>query len=317
MDAEVIVDLLKDDNIKSLLLKDKDEIKIQRAILRSYDIVDVIAGFEREESARILESLKEKGLVKKVKMGNYVVCPYCKSINIHESYLCPFCKSDNLEKIYMVQHLECGQTFSTNDLHIDTCPRCGGKINGLSDIRLIGGLFKCLDCGEYFELPEIKYKCMDCQMEFSVKEAMIKSIESYELTPDAKIVLRIMQGYKVIAKILEELGFEIDIPGVIKGESGIIHEFPLVVRSNVDGKIYTIDVTGLYEEFTPEYILKIFPKIVDTPDAKHFMIVSKKYNNTNVIKLLPKRSNFEVIEAEDIEEAGEKIKIVLREGISS
>ena len=308
MDPEKVVRLLKMDHIWKLVnsFASPKEILIGTRVHRVFDVFPYIEGISDEDTKDIIETLMREEALEVVEHSNTPSCPYCTSVNLVEHFRCPYCRTTNIKKVYMIQHIECGKSFTADKFKLDSCPRCGSVIKNIDDVKIIGGLFHCNECGETFETPDIRYKCLNCGYEFGIREANVKKIYRYRIKGESLKTMEAIYGYKLIHDKLSELGFKVEIAGTLNGLSGIKHEFPLVLR--YDEKIYTIDITGLMTSLTDEYLFKLYMIASDTPNVVHICIARenpvKKYN-------IPSKGNVTWVLAEDIEDALVKIMNLL------
>jgi len=316
MVSDKILNLLRNRSFRKLIhgYAKPEDIEIITRVIRGFDLLHHIEGLSKESVSDVMKIMEEENIIEKVDIGNAVSCPYCGNINLFEYYRCPRCASTDIKKIYMVQHKDCGKVFTTETLKIDKCPKCGKPISSIDELDLIGGLFKCLDCGETFEHPDIRYKCSECGAEFTVREAKVSRVYGYRIRKDSIDILRILFAYDKILQELSSNDYNIEMPGKIVGESGVTHEFPLIIRDNSKNTTYSIDVAGLFGEATEDYILKNFLKIADTPNVIHIYVakedLKKKFN-------IPSRKNLIWVVADNLSDALVKIKEIIKGGESN
>jgi hypothetical protein len=220
----------------------------------------------------ILENLVRLDILKKQFHDSVSVCPYCESTNLTLHNRCPKCKSHNIQKTSLTEHIPCGY-IDQNDKYLENrCPKCNqALVEG--QYRNMGRWFICQECAERFENPESDLICRTCSKSFTIKEAKVLDIPKYSLNIQRKKEIRQnVASLESIQKLLEDLGFICDIPGIVLGEkSGMQHHFSLIARKNVDGieKTIALDHSVSETEVSTSplilYIYKISEVKVDVP----------------------------------------------------
>jgi DNA-directed RNA polymerase subunit RPC12/RpoP len=206
MDVDRILNLLKNKSFRKLIdgYSKPSDIEITTKVTRGFDLSHHIKGLSEDTIKEVIKTMEDENIIEKEDIGNTVQCPYCGNINLFEYYKCPICGSTKMKKIYMLQHKDCGKVFTSENLVVDKCPRCDKPISSIEELELIGGLFKCDDCGEKFEHPEIRYKCSDCGADFSVREAKVSRVFGYKINEKALGIIEMLFAYnKLFHELLE------------------------------------------------------------------------------------------------------------------
>lgn len=312
MDENEILSLLKKKDLLNLVKNYSmtNELNITTDILRKFKFDFRIDGLSAIESKEFIGLMEKEGLLEKTEAGNIIACPYCNSANVMEFYECPECGSVNIKKIYVIEHVKCGKIFTSDNLNIKECPKCGEKISSPEDLKIEGGSFRCEDCGATFENPVIRYRCLNCGKEFGLREVQVRKIEGFKIREDAKELLKTVYVYGKVAESLLEDGYDVEVPGEILGSSGVSHLLPIIVKDS-HRNTYTIDLLGLESGINEEYVLRKFIKIIDTPNITYLFIVKSNFNE-KVFKTLPK-NNVAMIRADDLSTAINKIKEFISE----
>ena len=312
MDIYTLSKLLRDKNIVKLVRGTRrEDFKISTRVRKALEVDFKIGdGLTLEETKDVIEILNKEGLLKEIIETNTVACPYCESIDVDEMLICPKCHSLNIKKVFIALHVGCGRNFTTESLSVATCPRCGKHIKSRDDIRIIGSLFKCDKCSATFEVPEIIFECKACGNRFSIREALVRKIYKYELREEAENIINLLYLYKKIAEEFEKLGFYVGISEKVVGISGVEHIFPLLIKDVKNNRMYSVDLTGLLDEVSRDYLLKSYILVLDTPDVKHIFLINEKFPDEELSSIPPK-DNLVFVKVSDPSQAIDKIKDII------
>ena len=156
-------------------------------------------------------------------------------------YSCPKCKSHNIVKTGLTEHIPCGFIAEREKYIDEKCPRCGVFLVE-DQYRDMGKWFTCRNCKEKFEHPKLEIVCRKCNSNFSIEESKILEIPKYSLNTAIKEEIRQnVASLDGINKLLKELNFQIETPGIIIGKkSGIQHHFSVIARKNVNDHEITV-----------------------------------------------------------------------------
>ena len=257
----------KQEPIKTLDVEDKIELErreayiepnsrdLLREILDCSDKEEIIPKFVQSEgfvyyapnnvngsqekviSKDLLENLARLDILKRAFYDSVSVCPNCGSTTLTFHDRCPKCKSHNVEKTSLTEHIPCGY-IDQRDKYIDNrCPKCGESlIEG--QYRNMGRWYVCHECGEKFENTESDIVCRSCTKSFVIKEAKAVDIPKFSLNLARKKEIRQnVASLENIQNILVNLGFSVEIPGLVMGQkSGMQHHFSLIAKKVVDGQ---------------------------------------------------------------------------------
>ncbi len=303
--------LYKRDDIRrfvSWLLKARDDIRPQR---------DPDGGgyiYPGLESTKLLLELESNGILEKYAVGTVPSCTGCQHSNFHVDYVCPFSQHHNLERGTMIEHYACGHTDfeynynrSGNEL---ICPKCRRilKLIG-TDYRKIGQLYHCSGCARFFGTPLIELTCRMCGKVIKQDEASLETVYGYRIRPELRgelmahctLETQIMQAFK-------RSGFEVTIPKIVRGISGIDHTFDMHVL-NEDLEI-VIDLVSATTELAPKDIAEFFAKVYDTKPQKAVLIAMPKLSQD--AQKLSAMYGVETIFGERIDEILEGLSVILK-----
>ncbi|MFW6105506.1 MAG: restriction endonuclease [Chloroflexota bacterium] len=206
-----------------------------------YPVVEGTLKVKGKEAVVIMESLADRGILRKNFFDRLLRCPRCQSINIRPSTHCPKCSSGDIVRGRILEHLACGyvgveEEFTTRGRYV--CPRCKLELRTLgTDYRSKGVLYKCRDCSEIFNVPLVKWRCLKCSSlatEDEINEVIIYSYSfdeskrnwlEFELRPKARLV-----------EFLRQYGYEVKENARVKGRSGAEHSIDILATRD-DGVV--------------------------------------------------------------------------------
>jgi predicted RNA-binding Zn-ribbon protein involved in translation (DUF1610 family) len=265
-----------------------------------------------------LENLSQLGILKKNFYDSVSICPNCQSTLLTLHNRCPKCKSHNVEKTSLTEHIPCGYIDQRNKYINDRCPKCG-ELLVEGQYKNMGRWYICQECGEKFENPEFDLKCQKCSKTFVIKEAQVTDVPKFSLNLARKKEIRQnVASLENIKKLLRELNFSIQIPGLIVGQkSGMTHHFSLIAKKIVnDREIFiALDHSVSETEIQPSpLILYIYKTSEIKVDIPIFVAVPKLSDTTQKIA---QGHNILIVEGStDAPEALDKIKKEIEDRIS-
>ena len=234
-------------------------------------------------------------------------CPNCTSIRLTMHNTCPKCKSHNIQKTGLIEHIPCGHIDQEDKYLNDRCPKCGQLlIEG--QYRNMGRWYICQACGDRFESPEFELICHSCDKHFSIKEANIRDFPKFKLNANRlKEIRQNVASLEDVRKLLTDLGFQIEMPGLLVGEkSGMQHHFSIVGHRRINEReiVMALDhavsdlevatsplILYIYKTSEVKVDIPIFvamPKLNDTAKkialGHQFLLVEGSTNNTEAIK---------------------------------
>ena len=188
-------------------------------------------------SRSLLENLTRLDILQKSFFDAVSTCPNCQSTLLTLHNRCPKCQSHNVEKTSLTEHIPCGYIDQRDKYLQNRCPKCGQQLLE-GQYRNMGRWYVCQECGEKFENPEYDVICRNCSKTFTIKEAQVLEIPKFKLNLARKKEIRQnVASLEDIRAILNGLGFNIEIPGLLIGQkSGMQHHFSLIAKKQINGK---------------------------------------------------------------------------------
>jgi predicted RNA-binding Zn-ribbon protein involved in translation (DUF1610 family) len=232
-----------------------------------------------KEIIDFLDRLTRLDILQKSFYDSVSTCPNCDSTNITLHNGCTKCKSHRISKTSLTEHIPCGYIGERDKYIQGKCPKCGLNINETPYVNL-GRWYVCQECGEKFEHPQLDAVCRTCDTIFTVEETNLKEISKYILNEHRKKEVRQnVSSLESISKLLANLDFEIQMPGIAIGEkSGMRHQFSLIAKKDFGGrqKIIALDhVVAENEVQTSPLILYVYKTSEVTVDLPIFIAVPK------------------------------------------
>ena len=232
---------------------------------------------EKEEvpdriSKDFLENLVRLDILRNNFYDAVSTCPTCESPAITLHHRCPKCKSHHIEKISLTEHIPCGYINQRDKYTEDICPKCGKPLVE-GEYQHMGRWYVCKECSERFEHSQFDVICRECNNNFTIEESRIIEVPKFTLNPKRKKEIRQnVTSLESISKLLNDLGFQIEMPSTITGQkSGMEYHFSLLARKQTGDKEINVAVDHEVAEEAVQpsplmlYIYKISEMPIDVP----------------------------------------------------
>jgi len=244
-------------------------------------------------------------------------CPKCGSINLIVRFHCPKCGSTNLVKSDVIEHWPCGYVGLESEFEDGKCPKCGKELRKIGvDYAKPGPRYKCMECGEVFQIPADRLHCANCGNVFDKEDAKEVTLYAYRITPklEEELDVALAQRNYLIEK-LREMGFEIEPPEGIYGKSGLRHDF-YMVASKGSGMLrikIVIEILTAPEEVPASEVFSLYAKALDI--GAYGMIVAAIPKFSEEAKKMMDYYDIAYVEVPDLEFSAEAIIRKLKEVI--
>jgi hypothetical protein len=206
-----------------------------------YPLVEQTARVKGKEAVSIVESLTDRGILRKSYFDRLLHCPRCKSINLRPSTHCPKCGSGDIARGRILEHLACGyvgveEEFTGKGKYV--CPRCKLELRTVgADYLSRGVLRKCRDCSEIFSAPLVKWRCLKCSSLSTEDEIIEVNVYAYTLDEGKRNWLEFEIQPKVrFLEFLRHHGYKVTQNARVKGRSGAEHSVDILATRD-DGVI--------------------------------------------------------------------------------
>ena len=263
--------------------------------------IEEIMNLNPVEVKSLLGELVEAGVLKRSLEERYVVCPSCNSPNISSNYICPQCGSFALERKALIEHIPCGSIHLMNleEVEGSVCPNCNRKFTK-DNYRKTESWIECSKCEKRIHTLSIVYKCRECGAEFDFDDAYFYNAYSYQLSDAVKRdIQRGIFFSSFLREALTKVGYEIKVPGFLRGKSKVEHEFDFIVV-NKEGRRIAVDLLFPEGGITVADIMNEHGKIFDVK-VEFYLVVSPR--PAEEVERLAKTYKLNLISADDPKEA--------------
>jgi predicted RNA-binding Zn-ribbon protein involved in translation (DUF1610 family) len=284
----------------------------------SYPAAADVTGASAEELESILNELSSLGVLSSSVVDNVAICLTCGSFRLMIQARCLTCGSPNLLRGVMIEHLACGhldleENFKKGERLI--CPRCGKTLKTIGvDYRRPGVLYRCLSCGGVSPNPRKRYTCTSGHS-FDEGDLVIREVKSYKLNPAKRALIEeeTVEFKPALEKFSDIWRFE--VPALIKGQSGVEHEFPFALWPNEEasgGKPDVVAELSTHEkEVNLTQVLAFQAKAADVEASRKIFMAMPKLDAKG--RLLSSNYGMHVVEAKTARELHEKVANVLQQ----
>jgi len=207
----------------------------------TYPAAEQVLAVKGEEVVSILESLADKGILRRGFFDRLLRCPQCRSVNLRPTTYCPKCGSGNIARGRVFEHFVCKyigleDEFIAKGRYI--CPKCGQELRTIgSDYQSLGLMRKCRDCDEVFNIPLIKWRCLKCSSLTAEDRVTEVNIYSYSFNEAKRGWLEFELKPKLqLIEFLKQRGYEVKENAEVKGRSGAKHSIDILATRD-DGII--------------------------------------------------------------------------------
>ncbi len=213
----------------------------------------------------LLERMVDIGILKSSLFEKILVCPKCASpSNVFARFKCTNCASIDISINRMIEHLTCGTIHNERAFRVGRqmiCPTCKKALQKPEEQRLIGLVCTCNKCSAHFEDPSQSFFCRNCQSDFNLTTGLISDIHIYNLNEKILGEIRSQLGIPAIAKMLEDNGFQMTIPGIVAGKGKSV-QFSLVANKGLT--VMAMDIAMSDSEVGVEPVLELYVKLLES-----------------------------------------------------
>jgi len=137
------------------------------------------------------------------------------------------------------------------------------------------------------------------------EELWTKGVEATTRLKEIKTLLTFKETLKELEKLLEKEKYYIKTPARIKGKSGIVHKFDVLIESlETPKKIFVADILTQENRMLPA-LMALFTKSLDTKPTSSFLITPRHTSQKE--KELAKTYGIEILEGKESEKLRRKI----------
>jgi len=212
-----------------------------------YPVAEQILGVKGGEVVSIMDSLADRGILKRDFFDRLLRCPQCQSINMRPSTHCSKCGSGDIARGRVLEHFLCKyvgleEDFVSKGRYI--CPKCHQELRTIgSDYQSLGLLRKCRSCDEVFHIPLIKWRCLKCNSLTAEDKITEVNIYSYRFNEEKKSWLEFeLQPKPQLVEFLKQRGYEVTEHATMKGRSGAEHIIDILATRDDGVVTYNIAI---------------------------------------------------------------------------
>ena len=273
----------------------------------SYPVLSDLKGYSQRKIQYTLDELVESGVLNEDLYEKLIACPQChKSARVFNRSKCPECESHKVMINRLMQHLDCGAIYKQTEYQTPSgiiCPKCGKKISEDLELKSVGVSFECQSCGSLFSDPLRSYFCRDCSNEFQLKNCDLLDTHSFTLNQDVRYEAKEKLIVLTIADALRKIQYSVDIPGYLKGKTGVSHEFTLT--ANKKSKLVALDLVASSEIVDTKTVLSSYAKFTDNISATSLLIATPVLQQE--ARDFLKANNIQFIEGDNMDEITDKV----------
>lgn len=255
-----------------------------------------------------LEKLADEGFLERDFFSKELGCPKDGSINLSFKRQCPKCGSTNITKKELIEHVACGHIAPESEFKDDKCPKCGRELGKLGVNYIKHGMqYVCQSCGNYFQAPSDLAVCIKDRYSFPIESATEVILYSYRITDRLeKEIIKAIDQQKFISSKLQELGFSTESPAVLKGRSGVEHDFFMVATMGTGFLRIRILLELIGDgEITKNDIFNFYAKAIDV--GAYGALIGVVPRMTDEAKAIAKSYKIAFVEGGDLSAISEKM----------
>ncbi|MFC1507518.1 hypothetical protein ACFLQ6_10695 [Thermoproteota archaeon] len=273
----------------------------------SYPVLSDLKGYSQRKIQYTLDELVESGILNEDLYEKLVACPQChQSAKVFTRSKCPECESHKVKINRLMQHLDCGAIYKQSEYQTVNgiiCPKCRKRIEEDLELKSVGISFECQSCNSIFSEPLRSYYCRGCSDEFQLKNCDLVDIHSFTLNQDVKYEAKEKLTVLTIADSLRKIQYSVDIPGYLKGKTGVNHGFTLT--ANKKDKLVALDLVTSSETVDTKTVLSSYAKFTDSISATSLLIAMPMLHQE--ARDFLKANNIQFIEGENMYEINDKV----------
>lgn len=243
-----------------------------------YPEVEKITNLSPAAAVDFLDSLVKVNILERNFYGRTTFCPKCGSVFTTVSHTCPNCGSRNTDRKTLIEHIRCGYIGPKDKFEEKgklVCPSCKVPIPP-EEQREVGLWWVCMDCDSTFDVPKFSHFCHKCRKSFEASEVKFRNAYVYRISRVAKEEGATKRTLQLVdtKQVFEKMGYEVKMPGQLKGSSGVIREFDLVgTKKEGEGPVVA-DILTSKKPINEGPVSSFFAKVYDSSPARSLLIVS-------------------------------------------
>jgi len=224
--------------LQGVITEIKPQLDSQSGMGFSFPSMSQLLSATDKESAAILESLADEGILLRKFFDKFLCCPQCQSMNLRPIYHCSRCGSGNIARGRVLEHLPCKYVGTDDEFHFRgrlLCPSCKQELRTPDiDYRSMGVLYKCRDCHDTFNYPSIRWACLNCSSVTFADKVLEVNAYSYFLNEGKRNWLGFeLKPKSQLLQVLHDRGYEVKENAKVEGRSGAKHAFDMLATRDI------------------------------------------------------------------------------------
>jgi hypothetical protein len=285
IDSKPAEDKSAHDFVRALIRKGVVEINphFDKAGINYPDMNDYFENYSYSMITHQLDSLVKLEILKEIESTRVLTCPSCNSPEVHSKFTCTRCGSDSVGLTQLLEHKECGYVGACSDFlkgESLTCPRCGTKLSKEgTDYRSIGNFYKCENCFNRFDKPEVVHVCLNCGRTSTFQEVNYIKVYSYRVSDN--VLSELTSEFPLLehlSEFFEKNGFKVRLHDTIIGVSGTPSHFDLIAEKDEVSIVLDASLEGKKSD-----ILAFMAKKIDVNPTKALLLDLSGGNELNVL----------------------------------
>lgn len=238
-----------------------------------YSVAEAVLGAEADIKGWI-EGMVRQDILRKHSSREIVVCPVHLRADPMIMVECIKCRSRNTVKRSLVEHTYCG--YIGDDSRFDAggalkCPNCGRPIRAANELRVSGVWYECQNCSSKTSSPRLIFACKEGSHEYSVAELALVDVDSYAVNDKVLAELRnTLLLDPELARMLEEIGYTVESPAHVKGQSGSEHALDVFAKK--DGETIAVQLAVDTKPVGPGAVISFFAKTFDIKPGRSVLV---------------------------------------------
>ncbi len=195
-----------------------------------YEIDGVDLSVER------IKAYEQEKLLSVAGAKPFPACQRCASLLLSVQLNCPDCKKQSLARSEIMIHYECEysgpvEEFVSQKDSEYVCPKCSKTLKRVGiEYGKPGIGFKCRDCGRVFQYPLVNIACSNGHLS-KLDELDLRPFPVYRINEEIQGFADLAGYFISIQKALLRSNVEAEVLARVRGQSGVVHIIPLVVRT--------------------------------------------------------------------------------------
>ncbi|MDG6982856.1 MAG: hypothetical protein JRM74_05305 [Nitrososphaerota archaeon] len=238
-----------------------------------YPLAEEVLGKEVDVKSWMAEMVQQE-ILRKQASKEIVMCPTHSRADPMVMVECIKCKSKLSVKRSLVEHTYCG--YIADDSRFDKggslqCPNCGRPIRASNELRVSGVWYECRNCLSKTSSPKLIFVCKDGNHEFTAQDLALVTVDSF--TVNERVVTELRNTLLLdpqLAKMLEGLGYLVESPAQVQGQSGSKHSLDVFAKK--DGETIAIQVAVDTKPVEPSAVISFFAKTFDIKPHRSVLV---------------------------------------------